>query len=242
MPASREAAATAALQLETLYRINRHGRLVSTLEPDNPPAPAFVLIRDARGAVWAVSQEVSPTVAATLDAWAADEGRLIHPEDPPVHAAQYLAALGGPVEAGPAFRFPRELPQPSDVVRLHDRALLAAHFGGGWEEGLDEGRQPVMAVVRDNAAVSVCFSARWGDQAAEAGVETAAAARGSGLAPRVVAAWAAAVREAGRVPLYSTSWSNTASRRVAAKLGLIVYAADWSIGAKGGAGDPAPKS
>lgn len=233
MHASHESAATAALQLATLYRFNPHGRLVSTLEPDNPPAPAFVLIRDAQRAVWALHQDLSPSVADTVGAWAADEGPLVHPEDPPVHAAQYRETLGGPVEAGPAFRFPGDLPEPADVVRIQDRAFLARYFGGGWEDILAEDRQPVMGIVRDKAAISVCFSARWGDAAAEAGVETAEAARGHGLAPRVVAAWAAAVREAGHVPLYSTSWSNSASRRVAAKLGLIVYAADWSIGGSG---------
>ena len=230
MHASHESAATAALQLGTLYRFNEHGRLVSTLEPDNPPAPAFVLIRDAQRAVWAMHQDLSPSVAETLAAWAADEGPLIHPEDPPVHAAQYQETLGGPVEAGPAFRFPRDLAHPADVVRIPDRAVLARHFGGGSGDNTLEDRQPVMGILRENAAVSVCFSARWGREAAEAGVETAEAARGQGLAPCVVAAWAAAVREAGRVPLYSTSWRNAASRRVAAKLGLIFYAADWSIG------------
>lgn len=232
MHASHESAATAALQLATLYRFNRHGRLVSTLEPDNPPAPAFVLIRDVQRAVWALHQDLPPSVADTLRAWAADEGPLVHPEDPPAHAAQYQELLGGPVEAGPAFRFPGDLPQPADVVRIDDPAVLATHFGGGWEDILGDGRQPVMGILRDQAAVSVCFSARWSDEAAEAGVETAEAARGRGLAPRVVAAWATAVRTAGRVPLYSTSWRNTASRRVAAKLGLMVYAADWSIGGR----------
>lgn len=226
-----ESAASAALQLRTLYRFDARGRLRSTLEPDSPPAPAFVLIRNFRCAVWAVHQDVSPPVAEALAAWAADEGPLVHPEDAPVHAAQYQDTLGGAVEAGPAFRFPANLRRPADVVPLRDRTFLGRHFGGGeWDDLLAKERQPVMGIVRDGAAVSVCFSARWGGEAAEAGVETAEAARGQGLAPRVTAAWAAAVREAGRAPLYSTAWSNAGSRRVAAKLGLILYAADWSIG------------
>ena len=191
-----------------------------------------MLIRDAQRAVWALHQDLSPSVADTVGAWAADEGPLVHLDDPPVHAAQYRETLGGPVEAGPAFRFPGNLPQPAAVVCIDDSALLATHFGGGWEDILGEDRQPVMGIVRDKAASSVCFSARWGGAAAEAGVETAEADRGRELAPRVVAASAAAVREAGRVPLYSTSWTNPALRRVAAKLGLIPYAADWSIGGK----------
>jgi hypothetical protein len=33
----------------------------------------------------------------------------------------------------------------------------------------------------------------------------------------------------GRRPLYSTSWANTASQAVAAKLGAIQYAVEFSI-------------
>ncbi|MGO9606910.1 MAG: GNAT family N-acetyltransferase [Candidatus Binataceae bacterium] len=78
--------------------------------------------------------------------------------------------------------------------------------------------------------VSVCFCAnRNSDPAIEAGVETAAAFRGRGFAPRVTAAWACAIRASGRIPLYTTDWSNTASRAVARKLGLIQYASDWSL-------------
>ena len=90
-------------------------------------------------------------------------------------------------------------------------------------------RNPVMAVVVDGLAVSVCFSARATPAAAEAGVETLPEHRGRRYAGAVTAAWAAQVQRQGRVPLYSTSWTNHASRRVAARLGLIQYATDFHI-------------
>ena len=90
-------------------------------------------------------------------------------------------------------------------------------------------RDPVMAVVVDGMAVSVCFSARSTSAAAEAGVETLPEHRGRRYAGAVTAAWADAVRRQGRIPLYSTSWPNKASRRVAARLGLIQYATDFHI-------------
>ena len=88
---------------------------------------------------------------------------------------------------------------------------------------------PIAAVEAEGSAISVCCcAARTGD-AAEAGLETASAFRGEGLAVRVTAAWALAVRASGRVPLYSTSWDNTASLKVARKLDLALYASAWSI-------------
>ena len=92
-----------------------------------------------------------------------------------------------------------------------------------------DGPQPVMAVVVDGATASVCFSARSTPAATEAGVETLPEHRGRRYAGAVTVAWAAEVQRQGRIPLYSTSWTNHASRRVAARLGLIQYATDFHI-------------
>ena len=90
-------------------------------------------------------------------------------------------------------------------------------------------RSPVMAVVADGTAVSVCFSARATHHAAEAGVETLPEHRGRRHAGAVTEAWAAVVQRQARIPLYSTSWTNHPSRRVAARLGLTQYATDFHI-------------
>ncbi|MDA0271296.1 MAG: GNAT family N-acetyltransferase, partial [Chloroflexi bacterium] len=74
-----------------------------------------------------------------------------------------------------------------------------------------------------------CHSARRSNPAAEAGLEVAAEARRRGLGVAVTARWAASVREGGREPLYSTTWDNVASRGVARRLGLEVYAEDWHL-------------
>jgi predicted GNAT family acetyltransferase len=93
-----------------------------------------------------------------------------------------------------------------------------------------EGREPFMAIVEADAAVSLCHSARLTAQAAEAGVETLEAYRGRGYAPNVVAGWAHAIRATGRTPLYSTAWHNFASQAVARRLGLLQYGTNLSIG------------
>jgi predicted GNAT family acetyltransferase len=87
----------------------------------------------------------------------------------------------------------------------------------------------MVALLDGDRAVSLCCSVRRTEDAHEAGVETAHAARGRGYALGVVAAWAAAVHAAGRFPLYSTSWENLASRAVATKLGLIQFGNDLHI-------------
>ena len=119
--------------------------------------------------------------------------------------------------------------QPTEVIEISpsNTRLLSAEFA--WLADELTVRNPVMAMVVDGASASVCFSARSTSDASEAGVETLPEHRGRRYAGAVTAAWAAEVRRQGRIPLYSTSWTNHASRRVAARLGLIQYATDFHI-------------
>jgi hypothetical protein len=114
-------------------------------------------------------------------------------------------------------------------VIIDDERQLNQNFQG-WVAGeIATGRGPVMGIIEAGYPVSICFCARSSDLAAEAGLETAEAFRGRSFGPRVTAAWALAIRASGRIPLYSTSWTNNASLKVAAKLGLKAYAAGWSV-------------
>ena len=231
-------AASPRLQLETLFVLNGVGRIVSTREPQPTPGPAFILIRGASACAWGIRRDVPDHVAEELDQLAAQEPALGSSwRQPPLHAERYRGMLGGSrVRSGPAFEFPDwfRTPAPASapddgVMSVDDEARLARHFSG-WVAGeISAGRSPVMAVAEDAHPVSVCFSARRSAVAAEAGVETAAAFRGRGHAPRVTAAWANAVRGIGLVPLYSTDWENGPSLAVARKLELIPFAIDWSI-------------
>lgn len=145
-----------------------------------------------------------------------------------MYAEQYASLIRDKVDSGPAFKFPDEITPPQGTVFIDDIGLLNHHFTGWTEDEIPE-RTPIVAIVENGHAVSVCCCSRLSDVAAEAGLETAEAYRGRGLGPRVTAAWALAVRATGRIPLYSTSWSNDASLAVARKLGLEVYASAWSI-------------
>ncbi len=217
------------LHLRTLFRLDNAGRILGTREPDPDPGPSFALIRGRTGCAWAVRADVPQEVAEELAGLAGEEPTVADLRDAPVHAERYRALAGGEVYSGPAYAFPKTIEQPAATVLVNEVQLLARHFCG-WTADEIPGRSPVVAVIEDGDAVSVCFCARRSGAAAEAGLETAAAYRGRGLGPQVAAAWALAVRASGRIPLYSTSWSNGASLAVARKLGLVAYASGWSLG------------
>lgn len=221
-----------ALQLQTLFRFNAAGRLIETNEPEPGPGPAFVVIRSPCTVAWAVREDIPPSAAAELMELAATEPPLGEPEAEPIHASRYRSLVGRTIyHFGPGFHFEAtRLPHEDHGVRaIVDERLLQVHFPGWWVGEIAAGRDPVRAISVDRVPVSIAFSARTGRHAAEAGVDTAEAYRGKGLAPRVVAVWAQAVREQGRLPLYSTSWENSSSQRVAEKLGLTLYAVEWAL-------------
>jgi hypothetical protein len=221
--------ATPHLQLETLFILDDRGRIISTREPLPSRGPMFMLIRGAVDLAWAVHADVADAIADELDDLARKEPTSAEWDRPPIHSGRYQALLRGRVGGGPAFEFADATETPVGVVTVYDEVRMQRHFSG-WVAGeIESGAAPVMAVLADGDPVSVCFCARRSMVAAEAGLETAAAFRGRGYAPRVTAAWAAAVRASGRTSLYSTSWANTSSLAVAQKLGLKTYATDWSI-------------
>jgi len=229
------------LQVEALFTHDPAGRIVAINEPNGGPAPRFFLGRTGAGNLWRVRHDLPDATARRLDALAA--AAPVDDELPaqPRNMAAYQQALRADqeielVESGPAYRFPHALPNPAaaPAVTRITRANTGLLQRMGWNlETLArefEQLEPMMAVVEDDAAVSLCFSARLTEHAAEAGVQTLEAYRGRGYAPAAVLAWARAIRASGRIPLYSTSWDNRASQAVARKLGLVQYGIDLSLG------------
>ncbi|HET7559036.1 MAG TPA: GNAT family N-acetyltransferase, partial [Limnochordia bacterium] len=214
-------------QLKTLYVVDSRGRIVSTREPGAQPGPAFALVRGASACAWAVRVDVPETIGAELRRLAAEEPPTTDWRAPLNHFERVAALAGGRVWSGPAFLFPDDASTPArgefkealrpvwdaglgGAVRLVEDFRHLARFNGWTAEELPD-RAPIVAVMVDGYAVSVCFCARRSDVAAEAGLETLEAFRGRGYGTLVTAAWAQAVRASGRTPLYSTSWDNAAS-------------------------------
>lgn|GEM_PF-437765 len=77
-------------------------------------------------------------------------------------------------------------------------------------------QHPMVVAVQDGKAVSVCASVRKTATAHAAGVETLSEYRHQGHAAHAVIGWVMAVQHMGCIALYSTSWTNQASRRLAA--------------------------
>ena len=193
------------------------------------PGPRFVLQRSGSDCAWAFRIDVPEALAAAVGRLAQNEPPARDLKIPPIHAEEYLSLLGGEVNCGPTFLFPDTTDNHNEgVVPIEELSLLQRNFWGWIEEEIPA-RLPIMAVVQNGHAVSVCFSARRSEVAAEAGLETASAFRGRGLGPRVTLAWADAIRSLGLIPIYSTSWRNTASLSVARKLMLIEATSHWQL-------------
>ena len=178
---------TPGLHLQTLFLLNGDGRIKSTREPDPSEGPMFCLVRGTVTSAWAVREDIPQDVADQLDRLACEEPSVSCFRDAPVNAERYKSLVEGKVDSGPAFVFPEEIAQPFDTVFIEDLQLLDHNFPGCKPSEFPE-RTPIVAVLEDGQAVSVCFCARRADTAAEAGLETAAAFRGRGFGTRVAAA------------------------------------------------------
>jgi hypothetical protein len=221
------------IDADTSFTYDARGRMLRTNEPRQDarrPAPRLFVGRTVAGHVVRFSAAVPDTLARELEAILAGEGPVRDLGEPLYQLREVQQALTrhAPVEsvsAGPSYRFRQFIPPAREVVlvTVANRDLARATYPWLYDEVTDW--QPCFAVVRDGAAVSVCFSSRIGVAAAAAGVDTLPDFRGRGFASAVTAAWATAVRATGRIPLYGTDWSNAASRGVARRLGLITFGA-----------------
>lgn len=222
------------IRADTAFTYDGRGRMLRSNEPreeERRPAPRLFIGCTAGGHVVRVGATVPDAVAGRLKAIVERQSPVGDLRLPPAALARVreLLARDAPVTTeggGPAYRFSAWIAQSGEVVRLTDANRMLARDTYPWLYDEVGDWQPCFAMVRDGATVSVCFSARIGVQAAEAGVETLPEFRGRGYASAVTAAWGAAVRADGRIPLYSTAWENVASQGVARRLGLTMFGAD----------------
>lgn len=222
------------IHADALYRYDRRMRMLTSNEWQPRVAPRFWLGRTNEGHIWRFRADLPADLVHALDARCRQEPALCASVERPIHAATYIELLAAHetvthVWAGPTYWCAAEVVPADAPVAI--RAANANLLRGGMDAWLPDvpHRQPFLAIVRDGRAVSLCASARGTAIAHEAGVETLAAYRRQGHAVNAVAGWMQAVRARGALPLYSTSWENLGSRRVAAKLGLSRYGAEFHV-------------
>ena len=221
-------------RVAAMFRHDRRGRMLVVNQWDGGEPPRFYLARTNRGNVWRVRADVPDRVARRLEALAADEPPMHDHRLPPVHASAYVQVLdqlhATTTESSPIYWFGHPVAPRAEAVVVDGTNARLLH--GGLESWLPDvpHRQPMVAVVEDGHAVSVCASVRIGGRSHEAGVETVPAYRRLGHAANAVATWALEVQRRGIGTLfYSTTWDNVASQGVARRLGLTFIGADFSI-------------
>lgn len=223
------------LHAEALFTHDDRGRLRSVNEPDGGRAPRFFLGRTPDGNVCRFRADLPDDLVERLRELCAEEPIPTDLHTEPQRSTEYVSLLAehapvGERGGGPAYRFPERIRSPSREP-IEVTAENAEALSPGFDEWVpDVARcQPFLAIVAADRPASLCCSVRITSQMHEAGVETLSAFRREEYATDVVAAWATAVRDIGCIPSYSTSWENTASQGVAAKLSLVQYGADFYV-------------
>lgn len=194
--------------------------------------PRFVLVRTADGVMSRVRFDVPNDIAAELESLAANEPLLSAPDEPPIATDSYKELLA-PVErvgGGPFYSFPPGGEHDAEIIEVTaERVYLVPDELSG-SEGLDDGRDmPCFSLVIGEKAVSVCRTSRNVDGVVQAGVQTLEEWRGLGFGSRVVRAWGRAARDRGSEAIYSTWLSNSASRALATKAGLLLQGTDFNV-------------
>ena len=212
---------------------DERGRMVFVNDPDRNPPPRLLIARSKTGDFIRFGAGVSASLATHLTAILA----RIEPRDDfalPLDVLADIREMMGVVSpfasesGGPAYRFLDSISARNDAVELTAGNLEVAREHYPWLCDELPAWAPCFAMLRNETAVSVCFSSRIGVDANEAGLDTVPAFRRQGLGVAVTAAWASAVTRSGRLPLYSTSRQNLASQAVARRLGLIQIGADYT--------------
>lgn len=232
------------IEIETLWPIDDRRRLRRTPEQGGPlPLLAVGVWREER--TMAIANDLAETTVTAL-AEIVKAGVASHdPFVAPSYLSSCVDALAvshGPVQiaGGPSYIVPPETRSSSGAV-IHSEGVGKASAllkvppaSAKWEP--DEWRLllagnlgPWAIATVDGSIVAICHSARLAARGAEAGVWTAPAFRGQGHAAAVTAAWANLLRASGRHLFYSTSSTNLASQRVAARLNLRPIGWIWKL-------------
>lgn len=215
------------IQAGVLYLHNHAGCITTINEPTNQPAPRLFWGQTVVGRIVRFRSDVPKHLVNEILQFM-DQGDSTEQLVNVIRALEKDREIRG-LWMGPAFTFHETVKDYTDATLVTEDNKYCLEPGFPTLLSELKFRGPCFMVTENNMAVSVCFSARSSDKAAEAGVETLKDYRGKGYAIRVTSAWAQAIRRSRRIPLYSTSWDNYSSLSIARRLSLHLYGTDISI-------------
>ncbi|HEX5809214.1 MAG TPA: GNAT family N-acetyltransferase [Anaerolineales bacterium] len=201
------------LRLEGRQIVNGDALRQVEIVPDEE-MPLMVIVQLADGQVVAYSDESLPP---DLHRDLMDQIQTLEfPTIEPLLAVLETRTMATEFGHYKTYAFPESLVHfnDPDISCRSSNDPLIQDFGFGGFPG------QVYAVEQNGKVVSACVSTRENRQCSEAWVYTAEACRKQGLAQQVVSAWAQSMLQTGRVPFYSHKIGNTASARLAKRLGL----------------------
>jgi hypothetical protein len=211
------------LHVATGYRRDEQNRLVAINDWVQRPVPRFWLGRTEDSVVWFFRHDLPDSICDELDSVCRRE-RPCDTAAGSVEVDTYQTildrhGLSTTPWRGPVFWFASKLEVRGTAIPVSSiNEYLLCDDLSSWSPDVPH-QQPMMVVVEDGKAISVCASVRKSATAHAAGVETSAAYRGRGHAIDAVVGWVMAVQEMGLIALYSTSWTNLASQRLAVRSG-----------------------
>lgn len=245
------------IDVATLFVMSPSGRLARSNDPDNSPAPRMFFVGCPAGNIACVRDDIESEVAERLLAIAHDEPPWRDPWVLPQCIGKLLDVFstGAPFATGAASRIPLSVGTgviyhlPNHINYEHsttivrgdstEGAAIAARFAkhGMPQAMVDAGFktvadlwEPGCLALEGEEVAAASFAARLGEHGAEIGVYTFPQFRSRGFAAAVTAAWSSLPSLEGRALFYSTSRLNRSSQRVAARLGLRMIGASFSIG------------
>jgi GNAT superfamily N-acetyltransferase len=207
--------------VETKFRTDDRGKLKGD-------APHLYILRTPELVICRCHADLADEIATTV------EELSVRPREWAREYADYLGALSsvGPLTSmrvGQLYRFPDMLALKGTCISIVEGNTDLLR--GGLDEWLPDVavNLPMIAMVADGRAVSICTSVIASKAVHEAGVETLPDYRRRGLGVQAVAGWARTVQASGAVPFYATTFDNVASQRLAARLGLSLVGAEFSL-------------
>jgi len=245
------------LDVEALWVTSAGGRMERVNAPDRSLAWKLFFAGCAEGNLVRVRHDIDDATAAKLLAICGGEPPWRDPWQLPQCIGKLLDVFSNsaPPATGAASRIPMtvgtgviyELPHcvkyahPASIVRGESPsgAELVARFTemGMPRPMIDAGFtnvsdlwEPWCLAMEGEEVAAAAYAARHGRDGVEIGVHTFPKFRARGFGAAVTAAWSSLASLEGRALFYSTSRANRSSQRVAARLGLRMFAASFGIG------------